>query len=167
MLSQTILWFISCYRIEVKVSIKTSVQLELAEAHPNLKHSSLFQSFLPHPSSKLHTFFFFFFFFFFKEYSVKIDNFPNRLSRFIGAACKQLWIHSTLAYFTHFSLIRARNCALFFFFFCIPYSFRNIISKFKNFFQPVRRGVLQMALFLAFLAPFFWSVWALVLQMGL
>ena len=35
-------WFISCYRLGVRVSTKNSVQLEFAEAHPNQEHSDLF-----------------------------------------------------------------------------------------------------------------------------
>ena len=80
MLSWPIPWFISCYGVWIKVSTKTSVQLELAKAHPNWR---------------------------------------------------------TLSYFSHFSLIRAHNCAPFFF--CwVPYSSRNILSNFENFSQPAQ-----------------------------
>ena len=74
MLSWPILWFISCYGVGVKVSTKTSVQLELTEAHPiwrtlfYFSHFSLIQAHNCAP-----------FFFFWVPYSSRniLSNFEN------------------------------------------------------------------------------------------
>ena len=85
-------------------------------------------------------------------FSQNLRIFLNQLDRFATGSAGSLgqlaeahpnW--STLTCFSHFSLIRAQNCA---FFFCwIPYSSRNILSKFEIFFQSARSVCNRLSLF--------------------
>ena len=133
-------WIISCYRTEVKISTKTSVQLELVEAHPNWSTLACFSHFSLIRAQNCIPFFFVGFLTLQRIFCQNLRIFLNRFATGLANSSEQLaeahpnW--STLACFSHFSLIRTQNYAPFF---CwIPYSYKNIQSKFENFSQPAR-----------------------------
>ena len=72
---------------------------------------------------------------------------PQKLY-FSWSSLKPIQIGNTLACFIHFSLIRARNCALFFFFWLDSLFFEGYSYKIIEFLLTV-----STSLFLAFLAP--------------
>ena len=162
--------FISCYRIEVKVSTKSLVQLELTQAHQNPKHSnSCFSHFSLIRARNCEPFFFLnlenlrnlrIFLNFLNQFATSSSGSSGQLAN--DSESRALWLVLVIFPSSELGIVHQ--------FFWIPHSSRNIMSKFENFCQsaqPVRQGYLRTALFFAFFAPFFQSVRALMLQMGL